>query len=93
MSETISIRVLIEGRVQGVRYRAWCVEEASLLGLSGWVRNRRYNSVEALFSGPEIIVGKMLERRWGGSILAQVSSIIDEPCAPPKSGFHQLPTC
>ena len=93
MLETIFIRVLIEGRVHGVCFKAWCIEEATILGLSGWVRNRRDNSVEAVFSGPEIIVDKMLERCRSGSILAQVSSIIDQPCAPPKSGFHQLPTC
>ena len=92
MSELISVLVRIEGRVQGVWFRAWSATEASSLGLSGWVRNRRDGSVEAVFSGPENLVSKMLERCWDGPILAQVSSIIDEPCALPKSGFFQLPT-
>jgi len=39
--------VRIRGKVQGVWYRAWTVEEATRRGLRGWVRNRRDGSVEA----------------------------------------------
>ena len=41
----------IEGRVQGVWYRAWTVEQATQRDLQGWVRNRGDGSVEALFHG------------------------------------------
>jgi acylphosphatase len=44
--------VRIVGRVQGVGYRAWTVDEARRRGLSGWVRNRSDGDVEAVFSGP-----------------------------------------
>ena len=37
--------VMILGRVQGVGYRYWAGQQASLLGLEGWVRNRRDGSV------------------------------------------------
>ena len=47
-----ALRVVIEGRVQGVWFRAWTVEAASGRGLDGWVRNRRDGTVEALFAGP-----------------------------------------
>lgn len=47
----MAIRLVIEGRVQGVGYRAWTAREASARGLDGWVRNRRDGSVEALFAG------------------------------------------
>ena len=92
MSETLSISVNIEVRVQGVWFRAWSLKEATFLGLSGWVRNKPDGSVEAVFSGPEDVVRKMLERFWDGPIQAQVRSVIDELCAPPNSGFYQLPT-
>ena len=33
-------RLLVHGRVQGVWYRGWTVDQAKALGLDGWVRNR-----------------------------------------------------
>ena len=41
----------IQGRVQGVGYRAWVEYQAAAAGLEGWVRNRRDGSVEALVDG------------------------------------------
>jgi len=43
--------VRVSGRVQGVGYREACVREARGLGLTGWVRNRRDGTVEALLQG------------------------------------------
>ena len=46
-----AVRVLISGRVQGVSYRAWTVQQAEGRGLRGWVRNRREGTVEATVNG------------------------------------------
>jgi acylphosphatase len=57
-----TVQVRIEGCVQGVGYRAFVEMEAHQLGLSGWVRNRRDGSVEAVFQGAEEAVDEMLKR-------------------------------
>ena len=87
-----SVRVLIEGRVQGVWFRGWTMGEATALGLSGWVRNRLDGSVEAVFSGNKNSVETMLRRCWGGPPSAQVSAVQSEPCSPPEPGFRSLTT-
>ena len=55
-----TVHVRIEGRVQGVGYRAFVERNALALGLEGWVRNRRDGSVEAVFQGPDETVDEML---------------------------------
>jgi acylphosphatase len=43
--------VRARGRVQGVGFRDSCVRHARALGITGWVRNRMDDSVEALLQG------------------------------------------
>ncbi len=45
------LHVVIDGRVQGVFFRASTSEEARTLGLTGWVNNCFDGSVEAVFEG------------------------------------------
>ncbi len=49
--ETARLRIVIEGIVQGVFFRANTIEESSKLGLTGWVKNRADGRVEAVFEG------------------------------------------
>ena len=71
----IAVRVVIVGRVQGVGYRAWAVDEAETRGLTGWVRNRRDGTVEAVFHGPEALVNAMVEACRNGPRLAHVTVV------------------
>ncbi len=56
----VRAHVFIEGSVQGVFFRANTREEASLLGLTGWVRNCWDGRVEAVFEGEREKVGKVI---------------------------------
>lgn len=69
------VHVRIEGRVQGVCFRAWTESTAVELGLSGWVRNRRDHSVEAVFQGPPDRIDEMLRRCERGPLDARVSRV------------------
>jgi acylphosphatase len=60
MAEKARVHVLIEGRVQGVFFRASTRDEALARGLAGWVRNRADGRVEAVFEGDRAVVDKML---------------------------------
>jgi len=93
MTDRIAVRIRIRGRVQGVWYRAWTVQEAGKSGLSGWVRNRRDGSVEALFCGAEPAVRDMIAKCRSGPSAARVDRIDETPGEPPpEDGFRQLPT-
>ena len=90
---TTAVRVVIHGRVQGVWFRGWTRDRATSLGLSGWVRNRRDGTVEALFAGDERDIEEMIAACRDGPPAARVTSIERFPAAPPsEAGFRQLPT-
>ena len=55
-------RLLIEGRVQGVYYRASCKAEAVGAGVAGWVANRPDGRVEAVLEGGPEAVARV--ERW-----------------------------
>lgn len=90
---TVSARVRIHGKVQGVWFRGWTVAQASGLSINGWVRNRFDGSVEAVFSGPEAAVREMVARCHRGPDAARVERVEEaaEP-GPVAAGFVQLPT-
>lgn len=70
-----TVRLRIEGRVQGVGYRAWFEAAARGLALRGWVRNRRDGGVEALICGPVAQIDDMIRRAHIGPPLAVVAMV------------------
>jgi acylphosphatase len=85
--------IRIRGKVQGVWYRSWAVEEAVKRGLRGWVRNRHDGSVEALLAGEPGAIDEMIAACRKGPRLARVDNISSEPTVEePPAGFEQRPT-
>jgi acylphosphatase len=93
MTDTVAVRAEIRGRVQGVWYRGWTVDQATTRGLRGWVRNRRDGSVEAVFIGPRDKVEAMLEACREGPPAARVDSVEKFPARDDGAmGFAQRQT-
>jgi len=75
LSTMKTVHLRIEGKVQGVWYRAWTRDTATELGLNGWVRNRMDGSVEAIVSGDETTVDQLIEKCHQGPPAARVHKI------------------
>lgn len=69
------VRVLIKGRVQGVFFRAYTRDAATLEGLAGWVRNLPDGRVEAVFEGDAESVERMVAWCRQGSPLSRVERV------------------
>jgi acylphosphatase len=69
------VHLHIRGRVQGVFYRQSALGEATRLGLTGWVRNRREGHVEALAEGPAEKVDAFVKWCWQGPPSAHVEAV------------------
>jgi len=75
MSQLLQIR----GQVQGVGFRDALRREALARGCTGWVRNRRDGSVEALVAGEADAVEAVIAWSRRGPPAAQVSGVVVEP--------------
>ena len=90
MSDKKCVHVIVEGRVQGVFFRAYTKEEADKLGLTGWVRNLTDGSVEALVEGETEAVDRMLHWFQQGSPGSKVLDVKvqDVPSGCDSSSFE-----
>ncbi len=68
------LHAILTGRVQGVGFRYFALEEAAARGLTGWVRNRGERQVEALAEGPEPELAAFLEALRSGPPAARVDA-------------------
>ncbi len=73
--DTLRAHVVIHGLVQGVFFRAGTRDEATRLGVGGWVRNLPDGSVEAVFEGEKKKVEEIIGWSHRGPTGARVSSV------------------
>ncbi len=81
-----AVRCLVEGRVQGVAFRAFARDKARALGLVGFVRNLPDGRVEAVAAGSDEGIAEF--RRWlreDGSPYGRVSRVECGPAELPGS--------
>ena len=91
--DRVSRHLVITGRVQGVSYRAWLIEQARALGLAGWVRNRVDGSVEAVVQGPAAAVDAIVARAHRGPSAARVQAVaVSDGPGEAATGFAMRPT-
>jgi acylphosphatase len=89
-SDIQELHALARGRVQGVGFRYFVVEEALQLGLRGYVRNAGSGDVEVLAQGPRPALERLLTLLRQGPAAAQVSEVTGTWRQPGEhfSGFH-----
>ena len=82
----------ISGRVQGVGFRYHMCRVAQELGVTGWVRNRRGGSVEAMVEGAPDAVEKIIAWARRGPGHAVVTAVEISAGDGSYERFDLLPT-
>lgn len=77
MTEVTQMRLhaIVEGRVQGVGFRYFVLDNAVSRGIAGWVRNRYDQSVEVLAEGSRDDLEKLVSALWKGPRSAFVTRV------------------
>ena len=86
-----SRRFLVSGRVQGVAYRAWTVDQAERLGVSGWARNLTDGRVEVVACGNrdavEALRSALAEGPPAARVVAVDETAMEADASRDNSGF------
>jgi acylphosphatase len=89
-NETVRAHVWVKGRVQGVGFRAHVEYSARQIGgLTGWVRNVGYDTVEAVAEGERTNVERLIEAMKQGPRSSRVDDSQVE-WETPTGGFIQF---
>lgn len=71
-NEKIRAHVWVKGRVQGVGFRAHAEFYANQIGVTGWVRNVGWDTVEAVAEGTRAQVERFVEMMKQGPSMSRV---------------------
>jgi len=75
MGEMERVHIKVHGRVQGVFFRAHTQEEATRLGLKGWVKNTYDGGVELIAEGNRQALENLVSWCRRGPSAAKVSAL------------------
>lgn len=90
-----TVKIRVSGEVHGVGFRDYVSNNARELGLSGWVRNRKDDTVEIEASGAQTPLDNFLEIVKKGppnSVVANIDIDWQEIAKSPSGDFHILET-
>jgi acylphosphatase len=76
--ENTRIHVWVHGRVQGVGFRAFVQQNAVQIGVTGWVRNVGYDTVEAVAEGTKEQTEDFLRIMKRGPVASRVEDWREE---------------
>lgn len=76
MNDIHCIQFRVTGKVQGVWFRQSTVEQATELGLVGWVKNLPNGQVEGVAAGPSETLDRFKDWLWQGPPQAQVTEVL-----------------
>ncbi len=85
-------RLIVTGYVQGIGYRYGMVMAARSRGVTGWVRNRRDGSVEAMVCGDAEQIAAMIAWARRGPAGAEVEHVAVELGSGEFTDFVQAPS-
>ena len=75
MEKNIHVDIVVTGRVQGVWFRKYTLDEANRLGLKGWVKNLESGNVALAVEGSTLAVDQMVNWLHQGSPLSKVRQV------------------
>ena len=75
MSDNVSAKIRVTGRVQLVGFRYFTRQWADELGLYGWVKNERDGSVSTHVEGNKVRIEQLTEELKSGPANARVENV------------------
>jgi acylphosphatase len=77
-NETVRVHAWVQGRVQAVGFRAYVQQNAMQIGVTGWVRNVGYDTVEAVAEGTKVQIDDFLRMVKRGPLGSRVDESREE---------------
>ncbi|HEY60476.1 MAG TPA: acylphosphatase [Anaerolineae bacterium] len=74
-SKNTRLHVFVEGYVQAIGFRFFTMQNAYVLKITGWVRNRINGEVEVIAEGSHEALEQFLQELHRGPSMAQVKNV------------------